>query len=426
MNAYEELKVRGFCYQETDAVAIEKMLNTSSIRFYVGFDPTGSSLHVGHLMPVMVMRLLQRAGHVPIVLIGGATGQIGDPSGKTAARPILSKEEVAANVASLKAQLSRFISVEEGRACFANNLDWFKDVRYIDFLRDVGRYFSVNRMMSQESVKSRLETGLSFLEFNYSVLQAYDFYVLNRDLNCRMQFGGQDQWGNMVAGTELIRRKSGGDAHCMTIPLLLDGNGRKFGKTSGGGNVWLDADRTSVFDYYQFWRNADDSMVRQLLLHFSQLPVGEIETLTAGSGNINRAKEILAFEATLLAHGEAAAREAFLTAGGKFGFADPEKKVPTSSRIAAVDQTSAGLELPCTSFDRAAFEGEGMGLPQLMTACGVCASTSAARRLIQGGGVSVNDRRITDVRRQLTADDFVGGELLLRVGKKIFHRVVCG
>ena len=424
MSIYQELKARGFCYQETDAEAIEKLLTTESIRFYVGFDPTGSSLHVGHLLPVMAMRLLQEAGHIPIVLVGGATGQIGDPSGKTTARPILTKEVVAANVESLKQQLARFISVEDGAACFVNNLDWFKDIRYIDFLREIGHYFSVNRMMAQESVKSRLETGLSFLEFNYSILQAYDFYILNRDLNCKMQFGGQDQWGNMVAGTELVRRKSGNEVQCMTIPLLLDSNGQKFGKTAGGNNVWLDVNRTSVFDYYQFWRNADDAAVRRLLLYFSPLPVAEIETLTAEGANINRAKEILAFEATMLAHGEAAAREAFLTAGGKFGFADPEKRIATTSRIAAVDQTAAKIELPVTELDRAVFEGEGLGLARLLVECGICKSTSDARRLIQGGGVSVNDRKIIDVKQQITLADFTDGELLLRAGKKNFRRVV--
>ncbi|MGE4564035.1 MAG: tyrosine--tRNA ligase [Victivallaceae bacterium] len=424
MNIFRELNERGFCYQSTDATAIEQLLNTEKVKFYVGFDPTGSSLHVGHLLPVMAMRLLQKAGHIPIVLVGGATGQIGDPSGKKSARPILTKEEVAANVEALKAQLARFISVADGKAIFVNNLDWFKDISYIDFLREIGYFFSVNRMLAQDSVKSRLEDGLSFLEFNYSILQAYDFYVLNRDLGCKMEFGGQDQWGNMVAGTELVRRKSGNEVHCMTIPLLLDSNGQKFGKTAGGNNVWLDVNRTGTFDYYQFWRNCDDGAVRQLLLYFSSLPTSEVNALTAAGANINRAKEILAYEATCLAHGEAAAREAFLTAGGKFGFADPDKKVATTSSVAAIEQTAAAIELPECAFERALFEGEGMPLPRLLVESGICKSTSDARRLIQGGGVAIDEVRVDDVAKQVTAADFTGEALVLRAGKKNFRRIV--
>ncbi len=424
MNVYAELKDRGFCYQETDAAAVEKLLNTEKIRFYVGFDPTGSSLHVGHLLPVMAMRLLQRAGHTPIVLVGGATGQIGDPSGKKTARVMLSKEEVAHNVECLKSQLARFISVEDGNAIFVNNLDWFKDVSYLDFLREVGPFFSVNRMLAQDSVKSRLEAGLSFLEFNYSTLQAYDFFVLNRDLNCKMQFGGQDQWGNMVAGTELVRRKSGSEVQCMTIPLLLDSNGQKFGKTAGGNNVWLDTDRTSVFDYYQFWRNSEDSAVRKLLLYFSALPTDEVLRLTDSGCNINRAKEILAYEATALAHGSAAAAEAFLTAGGKFGFADPEKKTATTSAVARLDQSQVKTDLPSYEVSAADLAGEGLWIVKLLVDCGICKTNSDARRLVQGGGVSVNDIRIADPKHNIAGNDFSGGKLLLRAGKKNFRQVI--
>lgn len=256
MNIFQELKARGFCYQQTDEEAIEKLLSTERVKFYVGFDPTGNSLHVGHLLPVMAMRLMQKAGHIPIVLVGGATARIGDPSGKKTARPMMTLETIAENVACLQKQLSRFIRTENGEAHFVNNADWLCKIGYIDMLREVGTIFSVNRMMAQESVKSRLEDGLTFLEFNYSILQAYDFMVLNRDFGCKLEMGGQDQWGNMVAGTELIRRKLGREVHCMTIPLLMDSNGEKFGKTAGGNNVWLDVNRTSVFDYYQFWRNS--------------------------------------------------------------------------------------------------------------------------------------------------------------------------
>ena len=519
MNVYEELLARGFCYQQTDAEAIRRMLTTEKIRFYVGFDPTGNSLHVGHLLPVMAMRILQKAGHTPIVLVGGATGQIGDPSGKRTARPILTKEVIAENVRCLREQLGRYISVENGGAIFVNNLDWFKDVLYIDFLREVGRYFSVNRMLKQESIRSRLgtdrrersllainftaagqcrataaravfttakwgcvvkpksdssfvvnrETGyriqargqdqwgnlvaapsfsvrpiaihpglffaparesakededsLSFLEFNYSLLQAYDFYVLNRDFGCKMELGGQDQWGNMVAGTELVRRKNDGKAEveCMTIPLLLDSNGNKFGKTAGGRNVWLDTNRTSVFDYYQFWRNAEDQAVRQLLLYFSPLPVDEIDRLTGENRNINRAKEILAYEATKLAHGAAAAREAYLAAGSRFGFADPEKKIATSSDIFSIEVAAA--ELPTAEVAGALFEGEGLPLPRLLVEAGLCNSTSDARRLIQGGAVSLNDEKITDPRFAVTAAAFRDGKAVLRAGKKNFRQI---
>lgn len=424
MNIFQELQRRGFCYQATDPAAIEQLLTTEKVRFYVGFDPTGSSLHVGHLLPVMAMRLLQQAGHIPVVLIGGATGQIGDPSGKQTARPIMTKETVAENVEALKAQLGRFIRVEAGEAHFVNNLDWFKEVRYIDFLREIGHYFSINRMLAQESVKSRLEDGLSFLEFNYSILQAYDFFVLNRDLGVKMQFGGQDQWGNMVAGTELVRRKGGNEVHCLTIPLLLDGNGQKFGKTAGGNNVWLDVNRTGVFDYYQFWRNAEDTAVRRLLCYFSSLPVDEIDELVAPGGNINRAKEILAFEATGLAHGPAAAAEAYLTAGSKFGFADPDGRVGTTSAVAAVRADTFKADLPTVELARAAVAGEGIWAAKLLVECGLCKSTSEGRRLLQGGGVSINEVKVADDKYQVTEQDFTDGALLLRCGKKNFRRVV--
>ncbi len=316
MNIYQELKNRGFIYQETDAAGIENALTGEKIRFYVGFDPTGDSLHVGHLLPIMGMRLLQQAGHLPIALVGGATAQIGDPSGKITARPIMTRETVAANADALRRQLTRFVSVEDGEAMFVDNNDWFKDIKYIDFLREIGTRFNLNQMLAKESVRSRLESGLTFLEFNYQVLQAYDFYILNRDYDCRMEFGGQDQWGNITAGTELLRKlRPEVEAYGMTFPLLLDANGQKFGKTAGGSNVWLDVNRTPVFDYYQFWRNSGDSEVRRLMNFFTVLPVDEIRRLTDDGAAINRAKEILAYEATKLAHGAEEARRAYLTAG---------------------------------------------------------------------------------------------------------------
>ena len=424
MNIYQELKARGFLYQETDGSAIEKLLCEKPVRFYVGFDPTGSSLHVGHLLPVMAMRLLQRAGHTPIVLVGGATARIGDPSGRIAARPMMTVETIDENVRSLQNQLRRFIDDADGRAIFVNNADWLCKIGYIEMLREVGSIFSVNRMLAQESVRSRLENGLSFLEFNYSILQGYDFYVLNRDYGCVLELGGQDQWGNMVAGTELVRRKSGSEVHCLTIPLLMNSNGQKFGKTAGGTNVWLDVGRTGIFDYYQFWRNSDDAQVEKLLLYFSPLPIDEIRRLCDPAGNINRAKEILAFEATALAHGEEAAREAFVTAGTRFGFADPEHRVETTSRIAAAGIGEVKVELPTVEIPAAEFGADGYPVARLLAAAGLCRSVSDGRRLIQGNAVSVDDRKVTDVKAAIKAGDHPSGEFLLRAGKKNFRRIV--
>lgn len=423
MNCFEELKARGFCYQATDEAKISQMLNEGKVTFYVGFDPTGNSLHVGHLLPVMAMRILQKAGHTPIVLVGGATARIGDPSGKSTARPMLTIEEIDANAASLRDQLSRFIDGSEGKAHFVNNADWLCQLGYIDLLREVGSIFSVNRMMSQESVKMRLETGLSFLEFNYSILQAYDFMTLRRKYGCTLEMGGQDQWGNMVAGTELIRRKDGAEVHCMTIPLLLDPNGQKFGKSTGNKNVWLDKERTSVFDYYQFWRNCDDSMVEQLLKYFTPLPVEEIAALCSENSNINRAKEILAAEATALCHGEEAAKEAFVTAGTRFGFADPDNKIFTTSFIGKVTASAVSADLPEALIPAAEIDAEkGIMVARLLVLAGLCKSNSDGRRLIQGGAVALNDEKITDPSAAVTADT-VAAAPVLRAGKKNMRRL---
>ena len=423
MNCFEELKARGFCYQATDEEKISQMLNEGKVTFYVGFDPTGNSLHVGHLLPVMAMRILQKAGHTPIVLVGGATARIGDPSGKSTARPMLTIEEIDANAASLRDQLSRFIDGSEGKAHFVNNAEWLCQLGYIDLLREVGAIFSVNRMLSQESVKMRLETGLSFLEFNYSILQAYDFMTLRRKYGCTLEMGGQDQWGNMVAGTELIRRKDGAEVHCMTIPLLLDPNGQKFGKSTGNKNVWLDKERTSVFDYYQFWRNCDDSMVEQLLKYFTPLPVEEIAALCGAGSNINRAKEILAAEATALCHGEEAAKEAFVTAGTRFGFADPENKIFTTSFIGKVTASSVTADLPEALIPAAEIDPEkGILVARLLVLAGLCKSNSDGRRLIQGGAVALNDEKITDASAVVSAD-VIAAAPVLRAGKKNMRRL---
>ena len=426
MNIFQELKLRGFVYQMTDEAAIEKKLANEKVVFYCGFDPTGSSLHVGHLLPVMAMRMLQKAGHVPTVLVGGATGAIGDPSGRSTARNMISMEEVAHNVECLKAQLSRFITLENGEANFVNNHDWFGNLKLLDFLRNIGSRFSVNRMLAQKSVESRLENGLSFLEFSYSLLQGYDFYHLNKEYNCTLEIGGQDQWGNMVAGTELIRRmyEEEREVHVLTIPLLMNpATGQKFGKSVGGTSVWLDVNRTSVFDYYQFWRNTDDNMVGDLLKKFAiELPVEECIAL-AECDNINRAKEILAFEATKMAHGEAAAKEAFLTAGSQFGFADPERKVKTSSAIADIE-CKAEAVYPEVTIPSAELEGDGLWIVKLIVSAGMSKSNSDARRLIHGNAVKINGEKVADMNLCLKATDCPDKELLLQTGKKNFKKII--
>jgi tyrosyl-tRNA synthetase len=418
-DVFGELKDRGFIYQTTDEEATRKLLATEKVSFYAGFDPTGDSLHAGHILPIMAMSALQRAGHKPIVLIGGATALVGDPSGKQEARPILSKEKVAENAAAIKAQLARFISIDD--AIFVNNADWFKDLLYIDFLRDIGSKFSVNKMLSAESVKMRMETGISFLEFNYMILQAYDFHVLSQKFGCKLQIGGQDQWGNIVSGTELIRRTSGAEAHGITLPLLMDSHGQKFGKSAGWA-AWLDPKRTPVFEYYQFWRNADDGDVRKLLLYFTRLPIAEIDAL-ATHDNINRAKEILAFEATALAHGPEEAAKQYLAAGAKFGFADKEGKVPTSSAVKNIAPSSgAGLDdLPTYKLD--GLPAEGVWIVKLLADSGLCKSNGDARRLIQGGGAYLNDVKITDMDLKLSAEDFPKGTAILKAGKKNLKRI---
>lgn len=419
-NPFDDLKERGFIYQITAEDSLKDLLLKEKVYFYVGFDPTGDSLHVGHLLPVMAMRRLQTAGHHPLVLVGGATGLVGDPSGKSDARPILSREKVAENVAAIRSQLARFISIDN--ATFVNNADWFSDMLYLDFLRDIGSKFSVNKMLTAESVKMRLETGLSFLEFNYMILQAYDFHVLNQKYGCKLQLGGQDQWGNITCGTELIRRIDHQEAYGLTMPLLMNSNGQKFGKSVGGA-VWLDKNRTSVFDYYQFWRNSDDADVRKLLCYFTNLPIPEIDSLCAPGANINRAKEILAFEATALAHGCDEAAKAFVSAGTKFGFADKLNQIQTSSTIKDVlISESAGLDdLPTVELT---LPPDGIWVCKLLTETGLCKSNGDARRLIQGGGAYLNEERITDAGKNLIASDFRDGSAIVKAGKKNIKRIV--
>ena len=424
MNALDILAERGFLYQLTDAASLRRCLDERCVTFYVGFDPTGSSLHIGHLLPVMAMRWLQQCGHRVIALVGGGTAMVGDPSGKTEARPVLSLEEIDANAESLKAQLSRFLDFSsDERAVLLNNAAWLRGLNYIEFLRDIGRHFSVNRMLAAESVKIRLEAGLSFLEFNYMLLQAYDFYVLRRDHNCELQLGGQDQWGNIVAWVDLTRRMLGQEVFGATLPLLLKSDGEKFGKTAVGA-VWLDLERTSAYDYYQFWRNVEDAEVPRLLAFFTALPMVEVRRLGALTAPaINRAKEILAFEATLLAHGFEAARQSYLAAGGEFGFAAAAAQVETSSRICEVQAGAAAESIP-TQVLAVGDVASGMPVVKLLVAVGLAQSNGEGRRLIQGGGCYLNDTRVTDDLQVVTNADLRGGELFVRAGKKNRRRVV--
>ncbi len=423
MNCFKELKDRGFVYQTTDDENIPAILNKGGNIFYIGFDPTADSLHVGHLMPVMAIRHMQSAGNIPIVLVGGATALVGDPSGKQESRPIMSKEKVAENAAAIKKQLASFI--DTSNAIFVNNADWFGSMLYIDFLRDVGHRFSVNKMLTAESVKLRLETGLSFLEFNYMLLQAYDFYVLNKDHKCTFQLGGQDQWGNIVAGVDLVRRMSSNEVYGVTMPLLANDKGEKFGKTVAGA-LWLDEKRTSVFDYYQFWRNSADGEVEKLLKYFTLLPVDEINRLASlQAPAINRAKEILAFEATKLAHGQEAATKAYLAACSKFGYSDPKGEIETSSSIRSISADTGSIaDLPTYKVPSANFAGNGMWIVKLMTESGLCTSSSEARRLIKGGGAYVNETRINDENATVKQENFSGGALILKAGKKNVRRIV--
>jgi len=421
MNAYDILKDRGFLYQLTDETVLPEKLNNGCMTYYVGFDPTADSLHIGHLLPIMAMRWLQKCGHRPIALVGGATAMVGDPSGKTEARPILSREQIDANAASIKGQMSCFLDFNAGGALLLNNADWLSQLNYIEFLRDVGCHFSINRMLSAESVKLRLETGLSFLEFNYMLLQAYDYYLLSRDYDCTLQLGGQDQWGNIVAGVDLNRRMLRREVYGATFPLLLKSDGEKFGKTAGGA-VWLDSNRTSAYDYFQFWRNVDDSEVQRLLAFFTMLPMPEVRRLAAlPAPAINRAKEILAYEATVLAHGEAAAQQAYLAAASHFGFADPQGGIATSSAITSIKAECAATQVPSVMLAKSEL-ADGLWVVKLFVDAGLCASNSDARRLINGGGAYINEQRVVDDKLLLHEHD-AAAALLLRAGKKKVLRV---
>ena len=406
-NVYDELVQRGFIAQSTDQDALREVLSEEQVTFYIGFDSTATSLHAGSLVPIMAMMHLQRAGHTPIFLTGGGTTMVGDPSGRTELRQMLSEERIRANGASIHAQVDRYFHFDRGGAQPVDNADWLLSLNYVRFLRDIGVHFSVNRMLAAEAYKQRLEKGLSFIEFNYQLLQAYDYLVLFRERGCTAQMGGDDQWGNILAGVDLIRRVEGETVHAMTFPLLTTASGAKMGKTAAGA-VWLDADMLSPYDYYQYWVNCDDRDVIKFLKLFTFLPFDEIERLgTLRDAEIREAKQMLAYEATRITHGKAAAQEARKAAQAAFGAGGDLDGMPTTSIAAA----------------RLA---DGIQLTALMAEVGLTRSRGDARRMIQQGGVYVNDARVSDVNHVLRERDLTPEGMLLRAGKKRFHRVVVG
>ena len=405
MKVYDELVARGLIAQVTNEEEIREMVDNGKATFYIGFDPTADSLHVGHFMALCLMKRLQMAGNKPIALIGGGTAMIGDPSGRTDMRSMMTKETIDHNCACFKKQMERFIEFGEGKARMVNNADWLLNLNYIDFIRDIGACFSVNNMLRAECFKQRMEKGLSFLEFNYMPMQSYDFYYLFQHYGCNMQFGGNDQWSNMLGGTELIRRKLGKDAHAMTITLLLNSEGKKMGKTAKGA-VWLDPNKTSPYEFYQYWRNVDDADVMKCIRMLTVLPLEQINEMDSWKdAKLNEAKEILAFELTKLVHGEEEAQKAQKAAKALFVGGGDDANIPTTE--ITEDQLTEGK----------------IGLLSLMVACKLATSNGDARKNVAGGGVSVNDEKITDVKFEVTREMLREG-VKLRKGKKVFHKAI--
>ena len=406
MGVFEELQERGLIAQMTDENEIKELINSGKAVFYIGFDPTADSLHVGHFMALCLMKRLQMAGNKPIALIGGGTGMIGDPSGKTDMRKMLTKEDIEHNCECFKKQMSRFIDFGEDKAIMVNNADWLLDLNYVELLREVGPHFSVNRMLTAECYKQRMERGLTFLEFNYMIMQSYDFFSLYKKYGCNLQFGGDDQWSNMLGGTELIRRKLGKDAYAMTINLLLNSEGKKMGKTEKGA-VWLDAEKTSPFEFFQYWRNVSDSDVIKCLKMLTFVPMSEINELAKLEGSeLNKAKEILAFELTKLVHGEEEAQKALDGARALFS-----SKSDTDN-------------MPSTELDESIFTDGKINIIDLLSATGLVPSKAEARRLIQQGGVAIDDEKITDFKAEIAKDDFAKGYVVIKKGKKVFHKAI--
>ena len=407
MTVYDELVARGLIAQVTDEEEIKKLINEGKAVFYIGFDPTADSLHVGHFMALCLMKRLQMAGNKPIALIGGGTAMIGDPSGRTDMRQMMTKETIAHNVECFKKQMSRFVDFGEDKALLVNNADWLMDLNYVELLREVGPHFSINRMLNAECYKQRMEKGLSFLEFNYMIMQSYDFYALFQKYGCNMQFGGDDQWSNMLGGTRLIHYKLGKDAYAMTINLLLNSEGKKMGKTQSGA-VWLDPEKSSPFDFYQYWRNVADDDVLKCLRMLTFLPLEQIDEMDTWEGSqLNQAKEILAYELTKLVHGE-----------------EEAKKAQDSAKALFASGNAADMpEVVLTDDD---FEEGSIGILRLLVKAGLAPSNGEARRNVEQGGVSVDGEKVTDPKAQLTKDTFAGDGVVLKRGKKKFMKIVLG
>ena len=406
MQIYEELKARKLIAQVTDEEEIRELVNNGKAVFYIGFDPTADSLHVGHFMALCLMKRLQMAGNRPIALIGGGTGYIGDPSGRTDMRSMMTPETIQHNCDCFKKQMERFIEFGDGKAMMLNNADWLLKLNYIDLLREVGACFSVNNMLRAECYKQRMEKGLSFLEFNYMIMQSYDFYYMFQHYGCNMQFGGNDQWSNMLGGTELIRKKLGKDAHAMTITLQLNSEGKKMGKTASGA-MWLDPNKTSPFEFFQYWRNVDDADVLKCIRMLTFLPLEEIDKMAGWEGSqLNEAKEILAYELTKLVHGEEEAEKA---------------KAASKALFAGGGDTE---HMPTTELTNDDFGGGSIDVLTLLVKCGLAASKGEARRLVQQGGVTVNDEKVTAIETTFGCEQFTGDGVVIKKGKKVFHKAV--
>ena len=405
MTLYDELVARGLIAQVTDEEEIKELINNGKATFYIGFDPTADSLHVGHFMALCLMKRLQMAGNRPIALIGGGTAMIGDPSGRTDMRQMMTPETIQHNVDCFKKQMSRFIDFSDGKALMVNNADWLMNLNYIELLRDVGAHFSVNRMLTAECYKQRMERGLSFLEFNYMIMQSYDFYELFQRYGCNLQFGGDDQWSNMLGGTELIRRKLGKNASAMTITLLLNSEGKKMGKTQSGA-VWLDPNKTSPFDFYQYWRNVGDADVLKCLRMLTFLPLEQIDEMDKWEGSqLNQAKEILAFELTKLVHGE-----------------EEATKAQESAR--ALFSAGSAADMPTTTLTEADLRDGSVDILGILVAAGLCPTRSEARRNVQQGGVTFNGEKVTDFKAAYTPEDIMKEDFVVRRGKKKYSKIV--
>ncbi len=406
MQIYEELVARGLIAQVTDEKEIRELVNNGKATFYIGFDPTADSLHVGHFMALCLMKRLQMAGNRPIALIGGGTGMIGDPSGRTDMRQMMTTETIQHNCDCFKKQMSRFIDFSDGKALMVNNADWLMDLNYIDVLREVGPHFSVNRMLAAECYKQRMERGLSFLEFNYMIMQSYDFYALYQKYGCNMQFGGDDQWSNMLGGTELIRRKLGKDAYAMTITLLLNSEGKKMGKTQAGA-VWLDPNKTSPFDFYQYWRNVADADVMKCIRMLTFLPLEEIDRMDSWEGSqLNQAKEILAYELTSLVHGK-----------------EEAEKAQKSAKALFAGGGQAAADIPETVLSQADLTDGAVDILTLLVKCGLVTSKSEARRAVEQGGVALNGEKVTDIKTLIAGEELQAKETVLRRGRKNFRKI---